>query len=72
MKKYRVTLEIDSKQFTNIIAGLNRIIDEDNSVINEFPHLTIDSVVSNHIHKLTELREYIRERYIEAEEVTDD
>lgn len=72
MTKYNVVLELDNKQFANILAGLNRMIDEDSSVINEFPHLTTDNVVSKHLHDLVELREYIRERYIEAEVMPDE
>lgn len=72
MQKYRVTLDIDNKQFARILAGLNRMIDEDSKVIGEFSHLATDNVVSKHLHELVELREYIRERYFEAKEVPDD
>ena len=72
MKKYRIVIDLDSGQFTNIIAGLNRMITDDTNIIEEFPHLTTDSIVSKHMHEMIELREYIRSRYIEAEVVPDE
>ena len=72
MTKYNVVLELDTKQFTNIIAGLNRLITDDTNVIGEFPHLATDSIVSKHMHEMIELREYIRSRYIDAEVMPDE
>ena len=69
MTKYNVVLELDNKQFTNIIAGLNKLIDGAKDVAMEFPTVGMDPVLSRHIHETTELIEYIRERYISAERV---